>query len=73
MEGGVAYEKDLNLKATELRLGLPGTDGNDEEQAVSGIRINKRPLPETGEERGAKGKSDAQQTDPETAPAPAPK
>ncbi|KAE8723798.1 Auxin-responsive protein IAA1 [Hibiscus syriacus] len=25
MEGKVAYDNDLNLKATELRLGLPGT------------------------------------------------
>ena len=70
MEGGVAYENDLNLKATELRLGLPGTSCTNEEQAVSGARNNKRPLPETREERGAKGKSDPRHDDQETAPAP---
>nr|TKS03744.1 hypothetical protein D5086_0000150470 [Populus alba] len=70
MEGGVAYENDLNLKATELRLGLPGTSCANEEQAVSGARNNKRPLPETREERGAKGNSDPRHDDQETAPAP---
>uniref|UniRef100_A0A6M2F6N1 Auxin-responsive protein n=1 Tax=Populus davidiana TaxID=266767 RepID=A0A6M2F6N1_9ROSI len=70
MEGGVAYENDLNLKATELRLGLPGTSCTNEEQAVSGARNNKRPLPETREELGAKGKSDLRHDDQETAPAP---
>nr|APR63843.1 auxin-induced protein 22D-like [Populus tomentosa] len=69
MEGGVAYENDLNLKATELRLGLPGTSCTNE-QAVSGARNNKRPLPETREERGAKGNSDPRHDDQETAPAP---
>ncbi|WCJ23918.1 indole-3-acetic acid inducible [Euphorbia peplus] len=34
----------LNLQATELRLGLPGSDRLDEEQAVSSARNNKRPL-----------------------------
>ncbi|KAJ9182208.1 hypothetical protein P3X46_006229 [Hevea brasiliensis] len=66
MEGVVAYENDLNLKATELRLGLPGTERN-QEQAVSCARNNKRPLPETGDQNGgAKAKSDA----PNTPPAP---
>ncbi|KAJ8764576.1 hypothetical protein K2173_006448 [Erythroxylum novogranatense] len=67
MEGAAAYENDLNLKATELRLGLPGTDGN-EEQAFSTVRNNKRPLP--ADENGPKGKSDAQHVDHETLPAP---
>lgn len=57
---------DLNLKATELRLGLPGTD----EETVSNVRNNKkRPLLQDiadGEECGANGKSDAQIN--ETAP-----
>ncbi|KAL3578056.1 hypothetical protein D5086_019560 [Populus alba] len=70
LKGGVAYENDLNLKATELRLGLPGTSCTNEEQAVSGARNNKRPLPETREERGAKGNSDPRHDDQETAPAP---
>ncbi|XP_027363508.1 auxin-induced protein 22B-like isoform X2 [Abrus precatorius] len=47
MESTVAYESDLNLKATELRLGLPGT----EEKAVpASVKTNKRPLTETSEE-----------------------
>ncbi|KAL9364293.1 hypothetical protein Peur_042166 [Populus x canadensis] len=69
MEGGVAYENDLNLKETELRLGLPGT-GCTNEKGVSGARNNKRPFPETREEGGANGKSDAQHDDQETASAP---
>lgn len=48
MEGRVTYDNDdLNLKATELRLGLPGTDETeDHEQAVSTARNNKRPSPD---------------------------
>ncbi|KAJ6318686.1 hypothetical protein OIU76_014110 [Salix suchowensis] len=69
MEGGVAYENDLNLKETELRLGLPGT-GSTIEKGVSGARNNKRPLPEAREEGGANGKPDAQHDDQENAPAP---
>ncbi|KAF9677667.1 hypothetical protein SADUNF_Sadunf08G0131300 [Salix dunnii] len=69
MEGGVAYEHDLNLKETELRLGLPGT-GCTIEKGVSGARNNKRPLSETREEGGANGKPDAQHDDQENAPAP---
>lgn len=42
--------------ATELRLGLPGTDN---------VRNKKRPLQEAEEECGANGKCDAQD---ETAP-----
>ncbi|XP_021290455.1 auxin-induced protein 22B-like [Herrania umbratica] len=64
MEGSVAYENDLNLKATELRLGLPGTDER-EEQPASNVRNKKRPLQDPDEEFGANGKSDAQN---ETAP-----
>ncbi|KAL3582519.1 hypothetical protein D5086_016851 [Populus alba] len=69
MEVGVAYENDLNLKATELRLGLPGT-GCTNEKGVSGAKNNKRPFPEIREEGGANGKSDAQHDDQETASAP---
>ncbi|XP_065863178.1 auxin-induced protein 22D-like [Euphorbia lathyris] len=41
-------ETDLNLQATELRLGLPGSDRriNEEEEASSTRNNNKRPLPE---------------------------
>ena len=51
----MAYENDLNLKATELRLGLPGTEDENEEKELTGVRTNnKRPLPETSEECGSK-------------------
>lgn len=66
MEGGVVYENDLNLKATELTLGLPGTERN-QEQAVSCARNNKRPLPES---RDQDAKSDVPRADPDTPPAP---
>ncbi|KAG2728103.1 hypothetical protein I3843_01G185100 [Carya illinoinensis] len=67
MESKVAYDNDLNLKATELRLGLPGTDDR-EEQTLFSARNNKRPLPDTSKECGSKKKSDAQHVDNETAP-----
>ncbi|GMI71995.1 indole-3-acetic acid inducible 4, AUXIN INDUCIBLE 2-11 [Hibiscus trionum] len=65
MESSSAYGNDLNLKATELRLGLPGT--TDEETAAPGVRNNKRPLQaeDAGEKCGANGKSEPQN---ETAP-----
>ncbi|KAE8659960.1 Auxin-induced protein 22D [Hibiscus syriacus] len=45
------FEKDLNLDATELRLGLPGTLEESETQASTTIRIsNKRALPEMNED-----------------------
>ncbi|XP_050239521.1 auxin-responsive protein IAA4 [Quercus robur] len=69
MESKVAYQNELNLKATELRLGLPGTDIESEEQALSSARNNKRPLPDNTKECGLKGSSDdAQHSDHETAP-----
>ncbi|XP_075656238.1 auxin-responsive protein IAA4 [Castanea sativa] len=69
MESKVAYENGLNLKATELRLGLPGTDIESEEQALSSSRNNKRPFPDNSKECGLKGSSDdAQHSDHETAP-----
>ncbi|XP_027363434.1 auxin-induced protein 22B-like isoform X1 [Abrus precatorius] len=49
MDSTVAYENDLNLKATELRLGLPGTE-EKEEKTVPGFRNNKRLLRETSQE-----------------------
>ncbi|KAK9182727.1 hypothetical protein WN944_025873 [Citrus x changshan-huyou] len=53
METSVPYENDLNLKATELRLGLPGSDENEQE-----TRNNKRPLPDTADDLNTKDKSD---------------
>ncbi|XP_019181261.1 PREDICTED: auxin-responsive protein IAA4-like [Ipomoea nil] len=58
MEVCVAHEDGLNLKATELRLGLPGT-----EEMVSSAKNNnnnKRALPEPAEEDcESKSESDA--------------
>ncbi|OIW01567.1 hypothetical protein TanjilG_09391 [Lupinus angustifolius] len=50
MENKVGYENDLNLKATELRLGLPGTEEKEEKTIQGGVKNNKRQLPETSEE-----------------------
>ncbi|KAL6522705.1 Auxin-induced protein 22D [Orobanche hederae] len=44
----MAHERDLNLKATELRLGLPGSD--ESESMVSSGKSNKRASPEMEEE-----------------------
>ncbi|XAR57328.1 hypothetical protein NMG60_11025418 [Bertholletia excelsa] len=61
MESSVAFEGDLNFKATELRLGLPGTES--EKQAVSSVRNNKRASPETAEDGGSSDDgSEAKQT-----------
>ncbi|XP_058105463.1 auxin-induced protein 22B-like [Magnolia sinica] len=46
MESATTFEADLTLKATELRLGLPGTD-SFETQTPSISRGNKRTLAET--------------------------
>ena len=48
----MTYEKvnELNLKDTELRLGLPGTEQAKEEQQVSCVRSNKRQLQSDNEE-----------------------
>ncbi|XVE77858.1 hypothetical protein DITRI_Ditri13aG0096900 [Diplodiscus trichospermus] len=48
METKVNYENDLNLKATELRLGLPGSD-EPERQTTPSIRNNKRASSEISE------------------------
>nr|AXS76507.1 IAA12 [Betula platyphylla]QEE59939.1 AUX/IAA family protein [Betula platyphylla] len=54
--------------ATELRLGLPGTDIDSQEQAVFGARNNKRPFPDARKECESKGSSVADQhADHETA------
>ncbi|KAK4596462.1 hypothetical protein RGQ29_014485 [Quercus rubra] len=51
MEKSIKFEKDLNLEATELRLGLPGTK-ESEKQTPSAIKSNKRVLPDMSEECG---------------------
>ena len=74
MESKVAYHEniELNLKATELRLGLPGTDDSQEAAALFGARNNnKRQLSDTSKECGSKctTASDAQHdADHETPP-----
>ena len=60
----MAYETDLNLKATELRLGLPGTDETEKEK-LPGVRNNKRSSSETNDVCETKGSSNG---DRETAP-----
>ncbi|KAL3507752.1 hypothetical protein ACH5RR_033134 [Cinchona calisaya] len=68
MESFVAHENDLNLKATELRLGLPGTDESEKETASSCTKNNKRSLPELAEDSDRNGDVDAKHVDRETAP-----
>jgi len=49
-----SYETELNLSATELRLGLPGTDEPQEKRPCSGSVIrssNKRSSQELEESR----------------------
>ncbi|XWS58350.1 hypothetical protein CRYUN_Cryun08bG0026600 [Craigia yunnanensis] len=46
----MAFEKDLNLEATELRLGLPGTSDESEKQTSPTLRNNKRALLDMNEE-----------------------
>ncbi|CAN4099575.1 unnamed protein product [Withania somnifera] len=61
MECVLGHEEDLNLKATELRLGLPGTEPeeSDKELIVSSCKNNnKRALPED-EDCGSNSNSDA--------------
>ncbi|KAJ4955065.1 hypothetical protein NE237_011848 [Protea cynaroides] len=68
MESTVTYKSDLNLKATELRLGLPGADDSDNEKPTTpvAVRNNKRPFSELSDE--SKSVSDAKDGDRETAP-----
>ncbi|KAL0433585.1 UNVERIFIED_CONTAM: Auxin-induced protein 22D [Sesamum latifolium] len=65
MEGVMSHASDLNLKATELRLGLPGTDEREEFASVA--KNNKRASPESANDGGRKG---GKSTDHENAPAP---
>lgn len=59
-----AYENDLNLKATELRLGLPGTEENEEQTPATAARNNnKRSSPDCNDNRGATAKSGGDKED----------
>ena len=51
-----SYEKELNLEATELRLGLPGTD-EPEKRAIA-ARTNKRSSSEASKEECISNVSD---------------
>lgn len=67
MEKAGIYESDLNFKATELRLGLPGTTDEPEQEqksVSSGLKSNKRYSSEM--EDG--GSSDNKGLDQESAP-----
>ncbi|KAE8729674.1 Auxin-induced protein 22E [Hibiscus syriacus] len=47
----MTFEKDLNLDANELRLGLPGTSEESKKQASTTLKIsNKRALPDMNEQ-----------------------
>ncbi|KAK2970610.1 hypothetical protein RJ640_011540 [Escallonia rubra] len=67
MESIVNREDGLNLKATELRLGLPGREESEKETMAS-FKNNKRSSPESAVTDGTKGDSDAGDGDRETAP-----
>lgn len=44
------HETEMNLKDTELRLGLPGSDESEKHSSnYSFVRSNKRSSPETSE------------------------
>lgn len=68
MENFVGHDNDLNLKATELRLGLPGTD-EAEKETMSCTKNNKRTLPESAEDSVSKGDVDSKHSDREAPPA----
>ncbi|XP_075641941.1 auxin-induced protein 22D-like [Castanea sativa] len=72
MERSVNYGgNDLNLEATELRLGLPGSDEHEKQSYLS-VRIsNKRASPEVAEESSSLSNSnvsDARNGDQDSAP-----
>lgn len=54
----MAYQGDLHLKATELRLGLPGSD-EPQKQYTPNARSNKRASPEISEESRTRSNSSA--------------
>ncbi|XP_022743057.1 auxin-responsive protein IAA4-like [Durio zibethinus] len=67
----MAFEQDLNLEATELRLGLPGTSDQSAEKLAS--PSNKRALPDVNEESMSRDHNSnvaaaAKNCDQETAP-----
>lgn len=62
---------DLNLEATELRLGLPGRDEHEKQSSPSARTSNKRASPEVAEESSSLSNSnvsDARNSDRDSAP-----
>ncbi|CAN4093355.1 unnamed protein product [Withania somnifera] len=49
MERRTIYEKDLNLEATELRLGLPGLDESEKQSSASTTAKNSKKRPYSSE------------------------
>ncbi|KAK9982953.1 hypothetical protein SO802_032478 [Lithocarpus litseifolius] len=72
MERSVSYGgNDLNLEATELRLGLPGSDEHEKQSCPSVRTSNKRASPEVAEESSSLSNSnvsDARNGDQDSAP-----
>lgn len=71
----MAFEReDLNLEATELRLGLPGTEQDQSEKKTPpGVKTNKRASPADVNEEDqsqSRANSDTKKRDKETAPPP---
>lgn len=60
MEKVGVCDEFVNLKATELRLGLPGTEDvcEEDKEMVSCGKSNKRALPETEKEIESTGKTE---------------
>lgn len=68
MESINIREEGLNLKATELRLGLPGRDETEKETIFS-FKNNKRAAPKSTEDNGSEANSGAKHGDHEAVPA----
>ncbi|KAL3649061.1 Iaa2p [Castilleja foliolosa] len=77
METATAHESDLNLKATELRLGLPGTvddhQSADQNSIFSSGKNNKRASPEMAKEESGDSKCVSVNSSDHQTAAPAPK
>lgn len=71
----MVFESDLNLKATELRLGLPGTEEKEDKNLHTHvvIRNNKRQVRETSQDSVSISKASHHQQHVETVSAPPPK
>lgn len=68
----MVFESDLNLKATELRLGLPGTEEKEDKNLCTHavIRNNKRQVRESSQDSVSISKASHHQQHVETVSAP---